>query len=94
MKAAVPMKKRVNWPVRILIVAGTLFLFVKTVQFYAQLVEKQEIIDALAAEVNTAKVYNEDLEEKLNGDFEGYLEERLRKDGFVHPNDQIYQFVN
>ena len=94
MKAAVPMKKRVNWPLRILIVAGALFVFVKTVQLYAQIVEKREIIDHLQTEVNNARLYNEDLEEKLNGDFAGYLEERLRKDGFVHPNDQIYQFVN
>lgn len=94
MKAAVPMKKRVNWPVRILLVAAVLFVFVQVVQVNAQMAEKQEIIDALDVEKNTAKLYNEALEEKLNADFAGYLEERLRKEGFVHPNDQIYQFVN
>ena len=52
------MKKRVNWPVRILLVAGALFVFVEAVQFYAQLVEKQEIIDALATADQAEKLKN------------------------------------
>ena len=47
MKAAVPMKKKVNWPVRILLVAAVLFLFVKVVQVNAQMAEKQELIGKL-----------------------------------------------
>ena len=94
MKAAVPMKKKVNWPVRILLVAAVLFLFVKVVQVNAQLAEKQGIIDSLAVEKEKAVVYIEDLKEKIEGDFAGYLEKKLREEGFVRPNDQIYQFVN
>ncbi len=94
MKAAVPMKKKVNWPIRILLVAGVLFLFVKVVQVNAQMAEKQELIESLKADIETAKVYNEDLAEKNESDFAGYLEKRLREKGYVFPNDQIYQFSN
>ena len=94
MKAAVPMKKKVNWPVRVLLVAAVLFLFVKVVQVNAQMAEKQELIDSLKADIETAIVYNEDLAEKNDGDFAGYLEKRLREAGYVFPNDQIYQFSN
>lgn len=78
---------------RIVIVALVAFGIVKLVQIQTQLNDKQAEIDSLAEQVAVEQIYNEDLQNKVDTIDEN-LEQYLREDGYVGPNDQVYQFVN
>ncbi len=78
---------------RIVIVALIAFGIVKLVQIQTQLNDKQAEIDSLAEQVAVEQIYNEDLQNKVDTIDEN-LEQYLREDGYVGPNDQVYQFVN
>ncbi len=78
---------------RIVIVAVVAFGFFKLVQIQMQLNEKQAEIDALAERKAVEEIYLEDLQNKVDNIDEN-LEQYLREDGYVGPNDQVYQFVN
>ena len=62
-------------------------------QVLAQIQERQSQIDELNRQIAVAQLYNEDLEEKSKNSNQ-YLEERLRENNYVRPNDQVYQFSN
>ena len=79
--------------VRIVIVAVVAFGLFKLVQIQMQLNEKQAEIDALAEQAAVEQIYLEDLQNKVDTIDEN-LEQYLREDGYVGPNDQVYQFVN
>ena len=78
---------------RIVIVALVAFGIVKLVQIQTQLNDKQAEIDSLAEQVAIEQIYNEDLQNKVDT-IDDNLEQYLREDGYVGPNDQVYQFVN
>lgn len=78
---------------RIVIVAVIAFVFFKLVQIQMQINEKQGEIDALAERKAVEEIYLEDLQNKVDNIDEN-LEQYLREDGYVGPNDQVYQFVN
>ncbi len=78
---------------RIVIVAVIAFGFFKLVQIQMQINEKQAVIDELAERKAVEEIYVEDLQDKVDN-IEENLEQYLREDGYVGPNDQVYQFVN
>ncbi len=78
---------------RIVIVAVIAFGFFKLVQIQMQINEKQAAIDDLAERKAIEEIYVEDLQNKVDNIDEN-LEQYLREDGYIGPNDQVYQFVN
>ena len=86
-------KKKSSPLFRIVIVAVIAFGFFKLVQIQMQINEKQAIIDDLAERKAVEEIYVEDLQDKVDN-IEENLEQYLREDGYVGPNDQVYQFVN
>ncbi len=93
MKTKRQQKKKSGFLFRLVIVAAVAFGLFKFLQVQMQLNEKQAEIDALEQRKIVETIYNEDLQNKVDN-FEGNLEEYLREDGYVGPNDQVYQFVN
>lgn len=91
--AAKSKKKKTNWLFRLLVIACLAFVFVKFVQTQVQINRKQEQIRQLEERVKIARLYNEDLTEK-NENYQQYVERRLRDEGYVYLNDQVYQFAN
>lgn len=59
----------------------------------AQIQERRTQIDEVNRQIAVAELYNEDLEEKSRNS-DQYLEQRLRENNYVRPNDQVYQFSN
>ena len=78
---------------RIVIVACVSFAFFKLVQMQMQINAKQAEIDELEQRREVQTIYVEDLQDKVDN-VEDDLEQYLREDGYVGPNDQVYQFVN
>ncbi len=91
MKKKMRSKHKPNWILRIVVVACIIFALVKTVQLQSQINEKQKEIDRLSEEITKATLINEDLDGQSK-DYQSYLEQHLREEGYVYPNDQIYQF--
>ena len=93
MKTKRRQKNKTSALFRIVIVAVVAFGLVKLVQIQMQLNDKQAEIDALAEQAAVEQIYLEDLQNKVDTIDEN-LEQYLREDGYVGPNDQVYQFVN
>ena len=93
MKAKSRKNKKNSAIFRIVIVACVAFGFFKLVQLQMQLNEKQSQINALAERKAVEEIYIEDLQDKVDN-VDDNLEQYLREDGYVGPNDQVYQFVN
>ncbi len=85
--------RRANLLIKLIVVTFAAFALLKLMQLQMQIDEKQKQIDEIQTQIETARLYNEDLAEK-NEHFEQYLEQQLRKDGYVYANDQVYQFAN
>lgn len=93
MKAKSRKNKKNSVIFRIVIVACVAFGFFKLVQLQMQINEKQSQINALAERKAVEEIYIEDLQDKVDN-VDDNLEQYLREDGYVGPNDQVYQFVN
>lgn len=78
---------------RIAVLLLLAFVFMKGMQVLAQIQERQTQIDEVNRQIAVAQLYNEDLEEKSKNS-DQYLEQRLRENNYVRPNDQVYQFSN
>lgn len=91
--AQVRKARRSSWCLRIAVLLLLAFVFLKGMQVLAQIQERQDQIDELSRQIAVAQLYNEDLEEKSKNSNQ-YLEERLRENNYVRPNDQVYQFSN
>lgn len=85
--------RRGSWCLRIAVLLLLAFTFIKGMQVLAQIHERQTQIDEVNRQIAVAQLYNEDLEEKSKNS-EQYLEQRLRENNYVRPNDQVYQFSN
>lgn len=91
--ARVRKTRRGSWCLRIAVLLLLAFIFMKGMQVLAQIQERQSQINELNRQIAVAQLYNEDLEEKSKNSNQ-YLEERLRENNYVRPNDQVYQFSN
>lgn len=91
--ARVRRARRSSWCLRFAIVLLLAFTFIKGMQVLAQIQERRTQIDEVNRQIAVAELYNEDLEEKSRNS-DQYLEQRLRENNYVRPNDQVYQFSN
>ncbi len=91
--ARVRKARRGSWCLRIAVLLLLAFVFMKGMQVLAQIQERQTQIDEVNRQIAVAQLYNEDLEEKSKNS-DQYLEQRLRENNYVRPNDQVYQFSN
>ena len=82
--------KKVNWAMRILLVAVAAFLFLKLVQLHVQMEEKQNQWIDLNNSINRQMLIIEDLAEQTENAEE--IQERKANDtGLYQPGQQIYQ---
>ncbi len=94
MKAVRRRRKKNSAVIRIVIVAVIAFGFFKFVQSQMQLKAKQDEINALAERIATETILNEDLQNKVDNFDDDNMDRHLREDGYVGPNDQVFQFAN
>lgn len=82
--------KKANWLLRLLVVAGVLYVLFQVAQVAAETMhKKQEWLD-LNNSIHHQTLINEDLEEQLaNSDEE--LEHQANEEGLYQPGQQIYQ---
>lgn len=83
-------KNRRGWAVRFLLIALAVFLFLKAVQLYGQIKEKQLAESELDNKIRTQIVVNEGLSDQVENADE-YLEQEANDDGYYQPDQQIYQ---
>ncbi len=91
-KGAKPQKKKKNIFLRIACAAFAVYVVVQVVSLQIQLRNKREEIEAIEAEIRRQELLNESLEDKLDN-YEVYLEEEARDQGYSLPGEQIYQVV-
>lgn len=89
-RAAKPVAHRRGWIVRILLLALALFLFLKALQLYGQLQEKQLAMEDLSNRIETQIVINEGLADQVDN-ADDYLEHKANEDGYYAPGQQVYQ---
>lgn len=82
--------KKVNWALRILLVAVAAFLFLKLVQLHVQLEDKQQQLIDLNNSISHQTLINEDLSEQAEN-AEDILEREANDAGLYLPGQQIYQ---
>lgn len=82
--------KKVNWAVRILLVAVAAFLFLKGVQLHVQLEDKQKQVVEMNNSISHQTLINEDLTEQVEN-VDGILEREANDSGLYLPGQQIYQ---
>ena len=88
-----PVRRAVNrraWAVRFLLIALAVFLFLKAVQLYGQIREKQLAEDELDNKIRTQIVINEGLADQAENADE-YLEHKANDDGYYLSGQQVYQ---
>ena len=86
-------KKKSKWGVRLMLIAlaaFVAFVFVKGVQVYSQVQEKQQQLSELNDEKKKQTEINEDLKEQ-NKNPDAILEREANEAGLIHPDQQVYQ---
>ena len=83
-------RSRGGWVLRVLVIALTAFLFLKAVQLYGQLREKQQAMADLNNRIQTQIVVNEGLADQVENADE-YLEHKANEDGYFMSGQQVYQ---
>ena len=83
-------RSRRGWTVRFLLIALAVFLFLKAVQLYGQIKEKQLAESELDNKIRTQIVVNEGLSDQGENADE-YLEQKANDDGYLRPDQQVYQ---
>lgn len=89
-RAVKPAANRRSWLVRVLLVVLALFLFLKAVQLYGQLQEKELAVADLDSRIETQLVINEGLADQVDN-ADDYLEHKANEDGYYAPGQQVYQ---
>lgn len=82
-------KRKANWPLRILVIAGIAFLFIQIWRTQDQLSKTQQENQAIIDSINKQIVYNEDLAAQMD-DVDAILEREANEAGFYLPGQQIY----
>ena len=91
-KGARAPKKKKNIFLRVACAAFAVYVVVQVISLQIQLRNKREEIEATESEIRRQELINESLEEKLEN-YEVYLEEEARDQGYSLPGEQIYQVV-
>lgn len=82
-------KKKANWPLRILVIAGVAFLFIQIWRSQNQLSAKQEERDLVFESIHKQTVLNEDKAAQME-DADAILERKANEAGFYLPGQQIF----
>ena len=88
-RATRKVKKKANWPLRILVIAGVAFLFVQIWRTQDQLSKTQQENQDILDRINKQIVINEDLSAQME-DVDSILEREANEAGFYLPGQQIY----
>ena len=83
-------RSRRSIAIRFLLIALAVFMFLKAVQLYGQIVEKKQAESELDNKIRTQSVINEGLADQAEHADE-YLEHNANDDGYYLPGQQIYQ---
>ena len=78
------------WVIRVLLIAFALFVFIKAVQFYGQLEQKQLAVAELESQKQMQYVINEGLADQIEH-ADDYLEHKANENGYYAPGQQVYQ---
>ncbi len=89
-KAVRRVRNRRGWAVRFLLIALAVFLFLKAVQLYGQIIEKRQAEAELDNKIRTQMVVNEGLQDQ-GENAEEHLENKANDNGYFHSGQQIYQ---
>ncbi len=90
MRAAKQKKKNIVW--RVAVAAFAVYVVVQVVSLQIQLRAKRDEVSAIQSQIAEQQVLNESLKDKINN-YEIYLEEEAREQGYFLPGEQIYQVV-
>ena len=82
-------KKKANWPLRILVLAGVAFLFIQLWRSQDQLAKKQQEKLQVENDIHTQMVINEDLTAQKE-DADATLEDKANEAGYFEPGQQIF----
>jgi cell division protein FtsB len=88
---AVKQKKK-NIVLRVALAAFAVYVVVQVVSLQIQLRAKQDEVESIQAQIQQQELLNESLKDKVNN-YEIYLEEEAREQGYFLPGEQIYQVV-
>ena len=78
------------WVIRVLLIAFALFVFIKAVQLYGQLEQKQLTVAELKNQKQMQYVINEGLADQIEH-ADDYLEHKANENGYYAPGQQVYQ---
>ncbi len=92
MRSVGTQKKKKNILLRVAVAAFAVYVVVQVVSLHFQLRNKREELSALESEIARQELINESLNEKLDN-YEVYLEEEARDQGYSLPGEQIYEVV-
>jgi cell division protein FtsB len=90
MRAAKQKKK--NIVLRVALAAFAVYVVVQVVSLQIQLRAKRDEVSAIQSQIAQQQVLNESLKDKIDN-YEIYLEEEAREQGYFLPGEQIYQVV-
>ena len=85
-----PVRSRREWAVRFLLIALAVFLFLKAVQLYGQIQEKQRALAFLNQQIQTQMVKNES-DAALLEDPTSQVEMGAYDSGNLRPGEQVFQ---
>lgn len=88
-RSARKVKKKANWPLRILVLVGVAFLFIQIWRTQDQLTQKLQEQMQLEDDIHTQKVINEDLAAQKE-DADAILESKANEAGYFAPGQQIF----
>ncbi len=91
-KAARQQKKKKNIFLRVACAAFAVYVVIQVVSLQIQIRNKSAQEELLNAKITQQELLNESLKEKLDN-YEIYLEEEARDQGYSLPGEQIYKVV-
>ena len=83
-------KKRINWALRILIIAFVAFVALEAVRLCSEIMDTQQQLKQVES-ANANKEANNESKEQLMNDFEEILENEAHDSGYFLPGQQIFQ---
>ncbi|MBE6806523.1 MAG: hypothetical protein E7527_00710 [Ruminococcaceae bacterium] len=90
-RSARKVKKKANWPLRILAIAGVAFLFIQIWRTQDQLSTTEQKNQAIMESINKKTIHIEDLTAQTQGDQSSALEQKAYDAGFCKPGQKVIE---
>ena len=90
-RSARKVKKKANWPLRILAIAGVAFLFIQIWRTQDQLSQTEQKSLNLQKDIANKTIIIEDLQYQVDGDQSLTLEHKAYEAGFCRPGQQVIE---